>query len=296
MLFKLVDDSFHALLELSTILGSSHQRGQVETQQAFAIERPRHTPFANTDSKAFGNGTLAHTALTNEDRVVFLPTAENLCDAIHLFLSADDGVEFTVLRQFGEITAECLQGRSTVLALPVFGLAFPTFCHRVGKGIVDIVVAGLAAKVCVAGRLQATIATYKFSKAIVVNTIAIQHTGHQIIVFLQHGQDEVLGSYVGRFEFDAFQITQSQYFLGLSQHGNFTVGSIAYVALCLTHLVLQPFTESGCIDAKSRQHGHGRALGQTGHAKEKVFNADAAVFQTDSLVAAEGYGLPCIIT
>ena len=296
MLLQLVDDGLHAFLELAAVFGARHQRGEVEAHQALAVESPRHAAFGDAYGQALGDGALAHAALAYEDGVVLLAAAENLGDAVHLLVAADDGVELAVERQLGQVASEVLEGGSAALAFLGLSLAFLTLAQGVGKGVVDVVVARLTAEVGVAAGFQAAVVAHQLGEALVVDAVAHQHAGHQVVVLLQHGQDEVLGANLGRFQLDALQIAQTQHLLGLPQHGNLAVGGIADVALRLTHLVLQTFAERGGVHAHRRQHGHCRAFGQTGHAEEEVFDAYTAVFQADSLVAAEGHSLPCIFT
>ena len=62
-------------------------------------------------SKTFDDGRLTDTGFTDEHRVIFSATAENLHNTANFFTAAYHWVEFTIFSECGEITTECLQSR-----------------------------------------------------------------------------------------------------------------------------------------------------------------------------------------
>src|SRR5690606_22307475 len=59
--------------------------------------------------QALDDGRFAHARFADEDRVVFLAAAQDLGDAFDFVLAADDGVEFTLFGQAGDVAAEVVE-------------------------------------------------------------------------------------------------------------------------------------------------------------------------------------------
>ena len=296
MLLEFVDDGFHAFLELSAVFGAGDEGGEVEGEEAFAVEGARDTTFGDADGESFGNGAFADAAFTDEDGVVLFAAGEDLCYAVHLFLSSDDGVEFAFLGELGEVAAEVFEGGGAAFAFVALGFLLAAFDEGVGPCVVVVVVGGLAGEVGRASGLEAAVGADELGEAFVVDVLFSEEVGDEVVVFLQHGEDEVLGADFGGFEFDAFEVAEAEYLLGLAEHGYFAVFGVADVGLSLRDLVFEALAEGGGVDAEGGEHGHCRAFGEASHAEEEVLDGDAAVFEADGFVAGEGDGLFCIFT
>ena len=148
VLFQLCDDGLHAFLELAAVLGACHQACQVEAQQAFAVERPRHVALGDPYGEAFGYGALAHAAFAYQYRVVLLPAAQYLGYAVHLLLPAHYRVQLALFGQLCQVATEILEGGSTALALLAGSRrAFAAYRRGVVEGVVVAVLAGLHGEV-----------------------------------------------------------------------------------------------------------------------------------------------------
>src|SRR5689334_7323104 len=71
--------------------------------------------------KSFGDRRLADTRLTNERGIVLRSTAQDLDDALDLFLAPDDRVELSGAGGIGQVDAELVEGRSLGRALGLLG-------------------------------------------------------------------------------------------------------------------------------------------------------------------------------
>ena len=69
--------------------------------------------------KALRKGSLAHTRLADEDRVVLGPARQDLNDAANLLVATDDGIDLPLARQRGEVLAVFLQRLKFVLGILV---------------------------------------------------------------------------------------------------------------------------------------------------------------------------------
>ena len=148
MLLQLGEDGLHALLKLAAVLRAGHETRQVETQQAFPVERAGHLTRDNLLRQPFGDGALAHAALADDDGVVLLAAAEDLGDAFQLVTTPHDGVELALLGQLGQVAPEVVQRRRAALRLLALLTAYGGVgTHGVGEGIVVVVLARLTPEV-----------------------------------------------------------------------------------------------------------------------------------------------------
>ena len=289
MLLQLGEDGLHALLELAAVLRACHQAGQVEAQQALAVERARHLSRGDLHGQSFGQGALAHAAFADQHGVVLLAAAQDLRHALQLALAAHDGVQLALLRHLGQVAAEVVQRRRAAL---VFLALLPAAHggvgpHRVGEGLVVVVLAGLAAEVGQGAVLLLRIAAHHAREALVVHPGLLQQVRHQIVVLLQHGQNQMFGAYLFGFYLDAFEVGEAQHLLRLPQHGNLAVGVVAYVAVGVAHLLLQPLLQVLCVDPQGCQHVQSAAFAHTHHAEVEMLHADGSILQSYGFLLAE---------
>ena len=121
---------------MATIFGPGDHQGEVEGDNLLVAQDFRHVTRGNFLGEAFDNRGLTDPGLTDEDRVIFRPAAENLDDPLNLAFAADDWVKATVAGYFGQITTECFESRGfgfrLALGAGCLGLAF------VGEGAVAV--------------------------------------------------------------------------------------------------------------------------------------------------------------
>ena len=117
VLCELIDDGFEAFLELSAVLRACHDTREVEHDDALVKEQPGHLTCHDALCQAFHDGALAHAGQADEDGVVLLPAAQDLCHALYLALTSYDGIEQLVVGRLCEVGAEGVEGRRAALAL-----------------------------------------------------------------------------------------------------------------------------------------------------------------------------------
>jgi hypothetical protein len=118
-LFQLVNHPFQTFLELAAVHGASHQRTDVQLQNAFVQQRSRYIAFQNALRKAFHDGGLANTRFPDEGRVVFRAAREDLDDTLDLHLPPNHRIELAFFRQPCEINSQLIhqRGLGSVLLL-----------------------------------------------------------------------------------------------------------------------------------------------------------------------------------
>ena len=107
----LFDDLLEALLELTTVLGASHQRTDVEGEQTLAHQRLGHVARGDALRQAFDDGRLADARLADQGGIVLRAPRQDLHDALDLFEAADDRVELAGTGGRGEVHAQLVDDR-----------------------------------------------------------------------------------------------------------------------------------------------------------------------------------------
>ena len=67
-----------------------------------------------------------------------------------------------------------------------------------------------------------------------IDIILLKNLCHNILGLLNDGKQEMSGMDFLVLETDTFEVTESQHFLGLTQHGYFAIGSEPHFAVELT--------------------------------------------------------------
>ena len=114
VVLELGDDLLHALLELAAVLGARHERGDVERPDLLATQDVGHVASGDELCEPLHDGCLAHTRVTQDERVVLLPAREHLHDALDLAVAVEDGVELARLGKLGEVAAVLLEHGAVV--------------------------------------------------------------------------------------------------------------------------------------------------------------------------------------
>ena len=113
----LKNQGFEPLLKLTFVFGTRDQCGHVQGINLLGFKRLRDIGFHDALGNSFGDGGFAHPWLSNEERVVFGSTGQNLNDATNFFIPANDRVQFAFGSQGIEIAGIFGQG----LVLGIFG-------------------------------------------------------------------------------------------------------------------------------------------------------------------------------
>ena len=131
--------------------------------------------------QAFGDGGLADAGLAEQHGVVLRAAAEHLNDAFNFVFTSDDGVEFALLGQLGQIPAERAQGGSFhIFLVAVFGGHF-LFSLRRGEIRVEFF------EDFVAGAFD-------------IDFQALEDAGSDAFALAQQAEQDVLGADVGMVE------------------------------------------------------------------------------------------------
>jgi hypothetical protein len=106
---QLGHNGFDTLLKLSAVLGACHEGGKIEHYEALVEQRATHFLLLNAQSETLHDGRFAHTGLANQDRVVLFPATEDLADALYFALATDDGIEFALFGELGDVATEIVE-------------------------------------------------------------------------------------------------------------------------------------------------------------------------------------------
>ena len=114
----LTDHIFDPLLELAAVFGSCNHSGEIQDHHAFSADRIRNVTGSNELGEAFDHSCFSHTRFSDETRVVFCSSAQDLDHAADLLLPADDRIQFSLFCENREIAAVRVKRRSRTLSAP----------------------------------------------------------------------------------------------------------------------------------------------------------------------------------
>ena len=100
---QVVQHAFQAFLKFAAVFRAGNQCRQIQNQQAFVAQGFRHFAVDDALRQAFDNGSLTHTRLTNQHRVVFGTALQYLNRAADFVIAADNGVKFAVAGALGQV-------------------------------------------------------------------------------------------------------------------------------------------------------------------------------------------------
>ncbi len=108
-LLDLVNCRLDSLLKVAAVFCARDHACEIEGDDALVAENFRDIARGNLESKPLGYGGFADARLADEDGVVLCAAREDLDHALDFLLSADDGVDFAVLRSLCQIPAELIE-------------------------------------------------------------------------------------------------------------------------------------------------------------------------------------------
>ena len=106
---KFLHEAFDAFLELAAEFCAADKIAEVDIDNAFIEETVGHIILNDLDGQTFDDGGLPHSRFADEDGVVLFAAAEDLGDAHDLIIATDDGIQFILLGEFGEILSEIIE-------------------------------------------------------------------------------------------------------------------------------------------------------------------------------------------
>ncbi len=103
------EDGFQAFLEFAAKLGPCDQRAEVKHDNLLIFERLGNVATHDALRQPFHDGGFADARLADQDGVILRAAAEHLDNAANLFVAPDDGIEFALRGQFGQVAPIFLQ-------------------------------------------------------------------------------------------------------------------------------------------------------------------------------------------
>ena len=108
---EFLDDLLEPLLEVAAIARTSKQRAHIEGEHRRVAQHVGHLAMDDATRQTLRDSGLADAGFADEQRVVFLPPAQNLDGAVDLGLTADQRVDLALARLLVEVDAigiECV--------------------------------------------------------------------------------------------------------------------------------------------------------------------------------------------
>ena len=109
-LADLVDDGLEPFLELAAELGSGEEDAHVERHESLAAQVVGHVVGGHALGEGLGDGGLADAGFADDHRVVLGPAVEDLEHAADFDVAADDGVEFALGGETGDVGGVAVEG------------------------------------------------------------------------------------------------------------------------------------------------------------------------------------------
>ena len=188
ILLQFLDELADAFLKLSAVFRSCHHACQIECYEPFAEEHGGTLPVCNHLGETLHDGTLTYARLSNQNRIVLLPSAENLHHALNLTLSSYDGVELVIQSLLGQVCREIIEHRSLRL---LFRL-----CRRRCRTVLaagSLLVVGFFFLVILVRKSDAVLDTQQRQRIFVVHIVHFQYMFCSVIyLVVQDGEQQVL--------------------------------------------------------------------------------------------------------
>ena len=124
----LVDDALQAFLELSLVLGTSHQRTHVKRIELLVLQILWHVATYNSPGQTLNDGCFTCARLTYQYRIVFCSAGKNLQHTANLIVTPNDGVQLACASQTDKIFRILLQALIVIFsALALLRLTLTQF-------------------------------------------------------------------------------------------------------------------------------------------------------------------------
>ncbi len=107
--FDFLEDGLQTVFKFAAILRSGNHRAKIQRDDSLMLEGFRNVAGDNSLRQAFNNCGLSYSRLANQYGIVFGSSGENLNDAPHFFVTADDRIEFAFARKLRQIARIALQ-------------------------------------------------------------------------------------------------------------------------------------------------------------------------------------------
>ena len=131
-----VEDGLEAFLEFTAELGAGNQGAQVERDDPLLLEALGDVAGDDAQGESFDDGGLADARFTNQNGIVLGAAGKHLDGATNLGVASDDGVEFVLRGELGEVAAVFLQGLIAVFRI---GAGHALVAANLGEGFQEVV-------------------------------------------------------------------------------------------------------------------------------------------------------------
>ena len=111
LVLERLEHALQTLLEVTAVFGARQQGTHVERVNLCLGQDFGHVFLRDAPGQALGDGGLAYTGFTHQQRVVLAAAAQDLDDALDLVLAADQRVDLAFLGQLVLVLGELLQRR-----------------------------------------------------------------------------------------------------------------------------------------------------------------------------------------
>ena len=108
-LFDLIEDSLQAFLKFAAVFCTCDERAHIQRENRLVFQRTRDIAAHNALCKSLGDGSLADTRLTDQNRIVLGFARQNPNHISDLIITADDRVHFFLSRALDQIRAVFFQ-------------------------------------------------------------------------------------------------------------------------------------------------------------------------------------------
>ena len=137
--FDLFQNRLEPIFKFAAKLRARQHRAQIERNHALVLQRLGHVAGNDALRQAFDDRGLADAGLADQHRIVFGAAGEHLHHAANFFVAADDRIEFSAPRLFGQVASIALQ--RLVLGFGILVGDFLRAAHR-GQSLENGVVGG----------------------------------------------------------------------------------------------------------------------------------------------------------
>ena len=117
VLFSLLHYLLDTVFKFAAVLSTGYHAGKIQRQQLFVQQLFRHFTLGNFPSQSLGNGRLADTGLTDKTWVILTAAGQDLNYPLNLFITTDDGIQFSCSGVSCQIVGKLRQG--LILAAPL---------------------------------------------------------------------------------------------------------------------------------------------------------------------------------
>ena len=104
--FERSDELAQALFDFAAELCPSDEQSRLELEEFELCEGARHVSRRDSHRQRADDGRLADSRLADQERMILLPSLENLKKASHLDVASDHRVDLTVARSLDEVVRE----------------------------------------------------------------------------------------------------------------------------------------------------------------------------------------------